>query len=191
MTSMTSIVEFVSGTPQFRITEDGSGSAPSYCFYSQADLEDDLRGMCSSKGDGKRVRTFDSVRTTSAGSVVFSLLSGIAAIVQPEHSGYLLTQNYVTLVPSDDIDSRYLVYLINENRHIRRQLRMGQQGSTILKYTLRQLNDLEVPRIPPIERQRLIGRLYADQIKLDALKKRASDLETALTLETIREVEQS
>ena len=191
MTPITSIVEFVSGTPQFRIMEDGSGFAPAYYFYSQANLEDDLKSMHASYANEKQIRTFDSVRTTSAGSVVFSLLSGIAAIVQPEHGGYLLTQNYVTLVPSDDIDSRYLVYLINENRHIRRQLRMGQQGSTILKYTLRQLNDLEVPRIPPIERQRLIGRLYADQLKLDALKKRASDFETALTLETIREAEQS
>lgn len=191
MTPISSIVEFVSGTPQFRIMEDGSGSAPAYYFYSQANLEDDLKGMHASYANEKQIRTFDSVRTTSTGSVVFSLLSGIAAIVQSEHSGYLLTQNYVTLVPSDGIDSRYLVYLINENRHIRRQLRMGQQGSTILRYTLRQLNDLEVPQIPPIERQRLIGHLYADQLRLDALKKRASDFETALTLETIREADQS
>lgn len=184
-------VRFVSGTPQFRIVEDMSASAPLYYFYGQADLEDDLNGLTSSDIPRKQIRTFDSVVSVSEGDVVFSLLSGTASVVQASHSGFLLTQNYVILVPSHRIDARYLVYLMNENRFIKSQLRKGQQGSVTQKYTLKQIKSLELPPLPSRERQGLIGEVYLSQLKLNALRKRASDLETALVLETIREADHS
>lgn len=184
-------VRFVSGTPQFRIVEDMSASAPLYYFYGQADLEDDLNGLMSSDIPRKQIRTFDSVVSVSEGDVVFSLLSGTASVVQASHSGFLLTQNYVILVPSHRIDARYLVYLMNENRFIKSQLRKGQQGSVTQKYTLKQIKSLELPPLPSRERQGLIGEVYLSQLKLNALRKRASDLETALVLETIREADYS
>ncbi len=184
-------VRFVSGTPQFRIVEDMSASAPLYYFYGQADLEDDLNGLMSSDIPRKQIRTFDSVVSVSEGDVVFSLLSGTASVVQASHSGFLLTQNYVILVPSHRIDARYLVYLMNENRFIKSQLRKGQQGSVTQKYTLKQIKSLELPPLPSRERQGLIGEVYLSQLKLNALRKRASDLETALVLETIREADHS
>lgn len=191
MVLISEIAELKSGTPQFRIVEDTSACAPLYFFYSQVSLEDDLRGLSTSHVPSKQIRTFDSVITTSSGDVVFSLLSGTAAMVRPERSGYLLTQNYVVLAPSQGVDPRYLVYLLNENQHIRYQLRMSQQGSVTLKYSLRQLRSLEIPSLPSQERQRCIGELYLNQMKLDALRKRASELETSLVLAEIREADQS
>lgn len=191
MASICENVKFVSGTPQFRIVEDMSNSAPLYYFYSQADLEDDLNGIMSSNIPRKQIRTFDSVVSVTDGDVVFSLLSGTASVVQASHSGFLLTQNYVILVPSYRIDARYLVYLLNENRFIRSQLRKSQQGSVTQKYSLKQLKSLELPLLPHREKQGLIGEVYLSQIKLNALRKRASDLETALVLETIREADHS
>lgn len=55
------------------------------------------------------------------GDVIFSLITGNAAIVRKEHEGYLYTQNYVKLLPYDNIDAQFLVYLINENKAIKRQ----------------------------------------------------------------------
>ncbi|WP_297183930.1 hypothetical protein [uncultured Enorma sp.] len=185
-------VELISGTPQFRIVEDADSNAPVYRFYSQTDLESDLSGLPSAEEvPRKQVRTSDAVNTTSVGDVVFSLLSGTAAIVQAEHAGYLLTQNYVTIVPSECIDARYLVYLLNETKYIKRQLHRGQQGSVTMKYTLKQLGGLELPQLPHVERQGLIGGVYFDQLKLAALRVRASELETNLVLAAIREADRS
>lgn len=181
-----SLVTCISGTPQFRIREEAGKSVPTYVFYTQADLEDDLKGQLTVTGMRKRVQTADEVITASTGDVVFSLLSGTAAFVQPAHQGYLLTQNYVRLVPPADLDSHYLVYLLNEDRGIRRQLYIGQQGSITMKYTLAQLKGLELPPLPTSVNQELIGDLYLSQLKLESLRKRAAELETALVLETIK-----
>lgn len=185
MIALARVVDFISGTPQFRITEDASGTAPEYYFYSQTDLEDDLRGTDSSNGQRKLIRTFDDVSVVSAGDVIFSLVSGTASLVRSARSGYLFTQNYVVLSPSGAVDPGFLVYLLNENAQVRRQLYLGQQGSVTMKYTLRQLKDLKVPTLPPKERQELAGQAYLDQLRLDALRKAASELETTLVLETL------
>ena len=107
MTYLNDVVELISGTPQFRIVEDVSAAAPAYFFYSQADLDEDLKGAPSSGAARKMVRTSGDVITAVAGDVVFSLLSGTAALVLPAHDGYLLTQNYAKLVPSAGLDKRY------------------------------------------------------------------------------------
>lgn len=183
-------VKVISGTPQFRITETLDGDAPTYCFYSQSDLEADLRNLPSAQHTRKTIKTFDKVITISAGEVVFSLLSGDASIVRIERSGYLLTQNYAKLIPLRNVDAHYLVYVLNEDRSVRRQLRMGRQGSATVKYTLAQLNSLNLPPFPSREKQGLIGRLYFNQLELEARKERASRLETAIVLETIRKANQ-
>ena len=195
MMLLSDIVELVSGSPQFRITEDTHASAPVYALYSQADLEDDLNGFVGPSDPSaldemrRRIRTSNAVVTASSGGVVFSLLSGTAAIVLPEHNGYLLTQNYVKLVASNAIDPCYLVYLLNENQAIRHQLRLGQQGSVTMKFTVKQLKTLELPALPSLERQGTIGRVYLDQLKLEALRKRASEQETTIVLEAIRKAD--
>ena len=188
---ITDIAAFHSGTPQFRISESSDAGAPVYAFYSQADLENDLTGVPDSSSAKKCVRTFDAVKTVSTGDVVFSLLSGTAAIAHIEHNGYLITQNYVVIAPSGDIDPRYLVYLLNENRQIRHQLRISQQGSITMKYTLVQVKALTMPPLPSRERQELIGETYLNQLRLEALRKRTAKLETTIMLEAIRKAEQS
>ncbi len=190
MISICDVAELISGTPQFRIAEDLSGSAPAYFFYSQSDLEDDLRQVSRQDVARKQIRTFNEVITTSVGDVVFSLLSGKAVIVQKEHDGLLLTQNYVRLVPLDALNADYLVYLLNEDQNIRHQLRVSQQGSITMKYTLKQLRELRFPALPSLEKQRLIGEIYLNQLKLDTLRKRAAELETALVLGKIKEAVQ-
>lgn len=191
MNSLNQVAMFQSGTSQFRIREDPHEEAPAYFFYGQSDLEEDLTGLPVSDVQRRQVRTFDSVSVATEGDVVFSLISGTAAIVQALHTGFLLTQNYVVLEPTEGLDSRYLLYLLNEHVDVRRQLRLGQQGSIVIKYTVGQLKKLELPPLPPMGRQQAIGELYCNQLRLEALRKRASELETTLVLEHIKEVVQS
>lgn len=191
MIRMTEIVELNSGTSQFRIKESLSADAPTYFFFGQLEMEDDLTGIETHGGSGKQIRTSDSVGTLESGDLVFSLISGRATIVQSSHDGYLFTQNYVRLTPAPHFDARYLAYMLNEDDEIKRQLHSGQQGSVTLKFTIRQLSDLLFPIPPPIEKQRVIGELYFNQLRLAALKKRVVTLETTLIAEKLKEANRS
>jgi hypothetical protein len=188
---MTEIVELNSGTPQFRIKESPDSDAPAYFFFGQPEMEDDLAGVETHSGSRKQIRTSDNVSTLKSGDLVFSLISGKATIVRSSHNGYMYTQNYVKLVPTPALDAKYLVYMFNENTDIRRQLQSGQQGSVTLKFTIRQLSDLIFPTLPPIEKQRIIGELYFNQLKLAALKKRVAMTESILIREKLKETNRS
>lgn len=188
---MEKICELISGSPQFRITEVFDEKAPVFTYYSQTDLKDDLVGIISSKLDNKQVRTNDKVSTLSSGDIIFSLITGIATIVRKEHEGYLYTQNYVKLVPNKSIDSKFLVYLINENKIIKKQLFVGLQGSQVLKYTLKQLKELEIPPIPSIDKQKIIGQVYFNQLRLKALRNRVAELETKVRLAQLEEASEN
>lgn len=188
MKMLREMVEFVSGSPQFRITESSNERAPLYNFYSQTDLSDDLVGMDLSDSENKQIRTSDKVNTLCAQDVVFSLTSGTASMVREVHKNYIYTQNYVKLDPKDNLDSKYLVYLLNEDKTIRKQLMMGLQGSQVLKYTLKQLKELEIPNPPSIEKQQKIGDIYFKQLRLQALRNRAAESETIILLKRLEEV---
>ena len=185
---LSKLVELVSGTPQFRIVEVSNPKAPVFTYYTQTDLNDDLVGIISSDVDNKQVRTNDKVSTLSSGDVLFSLITGKATVVRKEHEGYLYTQNYVKLLHGKDIDSKFLVYLMNESKAIRKQLMLGLQGSLVLKYTLTQLRDLEIKKIPSIDRQKIIGQVYFNQLRLKALRNRVTELEAKIRLAELEEV---
>jgi restriction endonuclease S subunit len=188
MRRLDKVAKFVSGSPQFRIKEVFDEKAPLYTYYGQQNIEDDLVGIDSNSSDSKQVRTFDKVNTVCQGDVIFSLISGKSAIVGANHQGYLYTQNYVKLVITEKIDSQYLVYLLNEDKFIKKQFQIGLQGSQVLKYTLKQVKELELPHLSTIEKQQIIGGIYFNQLRLEALRNRVANSETIILLEKLREV---
>jgi restriction endonuclease S subunit len=187
MGTLGQMVEFVSGSPQFRITEVFDVNAPLYNYYGQSDIDDDLVDIVSSNVESKQVRTHDKVNTLYVGDVIFSLISGISTIIRKEHQGYLYTQNYVKLIPNENVDSQYLVYLLNEDKSIKKQFLMGLQGSQVLKYTLKQVKELELPELPSIEKQQMIGEAYFNLLRLQALRNRAANSETTILLAKLEE----
>lgn len=186
MVDLDEVVEFVSGSPQFRIKEAFDKDAPLYTYYGQLDMEDDLVGLISN-AEHKSVRSYDEVNTLDAGDVLFSLISGTATIVREEHAGFLYTQNFVKLVPNEKIDAKYLVYLLNEDQFIKKQFLLGLQGSQVLKYTLKQVKDLKLPKLPTVKKQQTIGELYFNQLRLQALRQRAAEAETTILLTKLEE----
>lgn len=191
MIRMAEIVELNSGTPQFRIKESLDIDAPTYFFFGQPEMEGDLAGIKIHSGIRKQIRTSDNVGTLECGDLVFSLISGKATIVRNNHSGYLFTQNYVRIAPTAAIDAKYLVYMLNEDADIKRQLQSGQQGSFTLKFTIRQLSDLLFPIPPPLEKQRVVGELYFNQLRLAALKEQVIASETTLVIEKLKKANSS
>lgn len=188
MIKMEDIVTLESGTSQSRITESNGTGSRLYWFYGHAEMENDLTDLDVSTEDGKWIRTKDDACVVQAGDIVFGLLSGKATVVRPNHHGFLLTQNYVKIIPCDSIDPAFLVYLLNESVDIRRQLLTDQQGSVTMRFTVRQLANLVLADLPSMAIQKAIGELYFNQLKLAALRKRQADLETLLVTRKIKEV---
>ncbi|MDR0317854.1 MAG: restriction endonuclease subunit S [Lactococcus lactis] len=187
MSELQDKVNLTSGSPQFRFVETADLTAPLYNYYGQVELSDDLVGMDTQDKEAKQIRLFEKVILARTGDVVFSLISGKASVVSKNHDGYLLTQNYVKLTPDDDIDARFLVYLLNEDKSIIKQFKMSMQGSMVLKYTVKQLRKIILPVIPEIDKQSIIGEIYFNQLRLTALKNRTAMTESTIVLEKLKE----
>ncbi|ANY11859.1 restriction endonuclease subunit S [Leuconostoc lactis] len=181
------IFDIISGSPQIRVQETTDRAAPRYLFYGQNELESDLVAM-NSDAEQKSIQTFDEVVTLKEGDVVFSLISGQAAVVRQPHQGYLLTQNFVKFDLKGQLDAKYWTYLLNEDRNIKKQLQMGVQGSIVFRYTVKQIKEITLPDIPSQEIQQAIGDVYSKQLHLQALKRRVADLETTALLEKLRRI---
>lgn len=182
------IITIMTGTPQFRIKESLSDTAPTYYFYGQQELENDIVNLELSKESPKSISTLDELNLVHEGDILFSLISGRTTIVNKKHQEYLFTQNYVKLIPKNVVDSKYLVYLLNESDLIRKQWSKGLQGSAVLKHTVKQLRELELPKMHSYEKQKIIGDIYFKQLRLQALKMRVADAEKLLTIEKLKGV---
>ena len=187
MVKLSTHVRFLSGSPQFRITETMDEEASDYQIYSQNDLLEDLTGIKNHSIENKRVRTNDDVCTLANGDILFSLISGTATIVSKEHEDFLYTQNYVKLLTDAGINEKFLVYLLNENSFIKKQFQVGLQGSSVLKYTVKQLRTIQLPNLPSLNRQKLIGEIYWKQMRVEALKHRVAQSETELIFRQLEE----
>ena len=187
MVRVTEFITFESGSPQFRIKETVDKAAPLYFFYGQNELESDLSQIEMNQSETKSIRTFDPVLTVAEGDIVFSLISGKAAIVGKNHAGFLITQNYLRLVVDTPVIPSYIVYLLNEDLSIKHQFQLSLQGSSTLKHTVKQVKELRLPALPTIERQSLIGKLYLKQLHLEALQKHLIELKTKRLLFRLKE----
>ena len=181
-------VRFMSGSPQFRIVELSRGQAKEYEMYSQKDLMEDLTGIEDNCETSKKIYTNDIVSTLDAGDTVFGLISGYACVVGEAHKGFLYTQNYIKICPNENLDPSFLVYLLNQDRKVRKQLRSGLQGSSVLKYTLKQLKEIRLPSLPALEIQRGIGEVYLKQTRVEALKKRRAEEEKLFIFSRLEEI---
>lgn len=181
------IAEIKSGVPESRLKKSSIGKGSYHYLYSQADLNDDLMGLNVSNKEGDLIKVNEKAILLDTNDLVFSLISGKAAIIHSFHMGYVITQNFVKITPFKAVDAKFIAYLINENSDIRHQLIVGKQSSSILKFSVSQLASLYLPALPSLEKQQIVGDIYFKQLKLSALKKRHADLETTLVLGELKE----
>ncbi len=181
-------ITFQAGNPQTRIKKSLEKSAPIYRFYSQEHLEADLHGNTDRKINDKLIRTFDDVQLLSEGDLIYSMISGQGALVSKKHTGYLFTQNFVKIEPHKDVSKKYLLYLLNENTKVKKQIELKLQGSMVRKVTISVLKDIVLPVLPNFEKQELIGSLYLNQLRLETLKMKRLDQEHLVMMETLTRI---
>ena len=164
------------GVSQYRLEESLSKDAVLYTLYGQNELYEDLSGVPGDMSDRKQIRTEYKGTTLQQGDLIFSTISGMATLVSADHKGYIFTQNYVRMEPlSKSVDKRYIAYLINEHPKVKKQFKQNLQGSQVVRYSLSLLKEIQIPQLPSIEVQRIIGDIYFKQLRVRALKQRIAD----------------
>ena len=138
----------------------------------------------------------DDSYLVSAGNVIFSFVSSTAGIVSKCSEGKVLNQNFAKLIiESKQLDPRYLCYCLNQSSHLKKQMAVAMQGSTLRRLTPSSLRELDIP-IVNFSQQHNIGHAYFSLLKrqylLEQKKQQEEDfvlalLETQLESKTTQE----
>ena len=103
-------------------------------------------------------------------------------VISNERAGKLLLSNFchIRINKPEILEPNYLVWLFNENTIFKNRLTNSMQGTAYVKMiTLDTIRSISLD-IPPIEIQRVIGRVYLCSIERDRLAKKEIELRKKL-----------
>ncbi|NPC94087.1 restriction endonuclease subunit S [Bacillus sp. WMMC1349] len=80
------------------------------------------------------------------------------ALLPEKYSGLLLTNNFIKIELTSDVDAAFFEWYFNEHPSIQKQLSVLSEGTVISLLKLSHLKDLEID-IPPIQKQIIIGKV--------------------------------
>jgi|SRR5690625_171932 len=161
--------------------------------YSYDDLIEDLNGLfLDSKTEIDSENPLnESTHLSQCGELIFSFVSSKASIVSEKNASKIINQNFAKLfIDHEQLDPRYLCYILNESHEIKRQMAISMQGSTVRKLTPLTLKGLEI-KLPSIAKQHTIGKAYLSIKKHHALAKKQAELEEKLYFEVLKKIDQS
>lgn len=113
-------------------------------------------------------RQYKSINTlyVNEGVIIINPSLYKAAIVGEASNKYIYDNNFIQVKLTDSIlDPLFFIYMFNEEPNIKRQLQSLTQGSNLIRLTVTSLSDLVI-KIPDIEVQRKIGKIYVELKKL-------------------------
>lgn len=123
-----------------------------------------------------------------AGELVYSLVSSTAGIVSQQNSGKIINQNFARISPlSDQINLRYLCYILNESIEVKRQMAILMQGTVVRKLKPSMLRELQV-EFKPFELQEKIGEAYFNFKRYQYLTERESELQGMIYLDALQKL---
>ena len=158
--------------------------------YTYDDLTKDLSEFAPYRKDGagqkitakNEVNSDEDNYLVSSGDVVFSFVSSTAGIVSKSSEGKALNQNFAKLIiENQQLDPRYLCYCLNQSSHLKRQMAVAMQGSTLRRLTPSSLRALDIP-IVDFSQQQSIGHAYFSLLKRQYLLEREMQQEEEFVL---------
>ncbi|MEK4936929.1 restriction endonuclease subunit S [Bacillus pseudomycoides] len=105
---------------------------------------------------------------TDTNSLILHTHTQKIALLPEKYSGLLLTNNFIKIQLTSDVDEAFFEWYFNEHPSIQKQLTVLSEGTVISLLKLSHLKDLEID-LPPIRQQIMIG-------KIAQLKKRKESL---------------
>lgn len=181
---MSDFVSFVSGINPTRAKKQyGSNN---FHYYDQEAFEKDY----SFESDLVSKKTVDDVSdklSLRQGDVVISNSLQKAAIVSAANAGKVLTLNFIKVeFKEDKLDKHYFIYLFNSYRDVQRQKERDLQGASILRLSVKLLNQLMIP-VVDLKEQIKIGSAYSETIKLKTYLNRYAALTENIVSQVIEE----
>ena len=172
------MLQIQSGKSISRLADNKDLDVPPLYSYNQECLNHDLSGLPHNDTDNiKQFKTAAKVDLLEEGDLVFSFISGKAAIVQKDHAGYYYSHGFAKITTSEILDKSYLCFLLNEHPIIKEQMKKSNTGAVVKSINKDDLLRLELPPLPPLEMQQMIGRLYQLEEKIQALKSRKLEIQ--------------
>lgn len=146
-------------------------------IYTQEDLVKDLSGENA---------------TMESSVCIINLMRSNAAPLSKQTATKKITSNFLHgKLNSDYLDPWYFCYQFNEGAEIQQQISRYSQGTvlSVKRLNMQMIGDMQIP-VPDMEKQKAIGAIYRLSVKQHALLcKQAEDLK-AMTLATIRKIEE-
>ncbi|MDD6258789.1 MAG: restriction endonuclease subunit S [Erysipelotrichaceae bacterium] len=177
------------GISQARIHMSPDNKAPIYFIYSADDLRNDLTGMVNDcwlpDERVNNIHTYDELDVLEPDDLVYSILSHTAALVSKAHAGFILTSNFVKLEPNSELDKRYLMFLLNCDPDARASLLGELDGSYFKRVTIKSLGNLEIPELPDLKTQQMIGETYVLQKRLTGKRQESLELKEKYVIESL------
>lgn len=122
------------------------------------------------------------------GDVVISNSLQLATMVGKNNVGKVLPLNFTKIeFDSEQLDKRYFLFLFNAYKDVGRQKERELQGNgPVLRIPLRALGEIVVP-VAPLEKQKKIGAIYAETLRLQSKLNKYADLIEQFTSSIIEE----
>ncbi|MFP7345822.1 restriction endonuclease subunit S [Bacillus safensis] len=98
------------------------------------------------------------------------------ALLPEKYSGLLLTNNFIKIKLTSDVDAAFFEWYFNEHPSIQKQLSVLSEGTVISLLKLSHLKDLEID-LPPIQKQIIIGKMAQLKKRKELLMTEKRELE--------------
>lgn len=98
------------------------------------------------------------------------------ALLPEKYSGLLLTNNFIKIQLTSDVDAAFFEWYFNEHPSIQKQLSVLSEGTVISLLKLSHLKDLEID-LPPIQKQIIIGKIAQLKKRKELLMDEKSELQ--------------
>lgn len=95
---------------------------------------------------------------TDTNSLILHTHTQKVALLPDKYSGLLLTNNFIKIQMTGNVDAAFFEWYFNEHPSIQKQLSVLSEGTVIALLKLSHLKDLEID-LPPIKKQITIGKI--------------------------------
>ncbi|MGT2833283.1 restriction endonuclease subunit S [Streptococcus halotolerans] len=181
---MSDFVSFVAGVNPTRAKRQYGSNI--FHYYDQEAFEKDY----SFEADLVSKKTVDDVSdklSLRQGDVIISNSLQKAAIVSASNEGKVPTLNFIKVeFKGDKLDKLYFLYLFNSYSEVQRQKERDLQGASILRLSVKLLNQLMIP-VVDLEEQIKIGEAYSETLRLKTYLKRYAVLTETIVSQVIEE----
>ncbi|PLT33639.1 restriction endonuclease subunit S [Bacillus sp. V5-8f] len=114
------------------------------------------------------------------GMVLINLTAHKAVLVRSEHTGKIITSNFVIISPKSNLNPLYFEWFFNEHPDCHKQLRIAIQGSIVSALSIQMLRSIQL-KLPSLKEQELMGNIYRLTYDKKRLTNERLQLEEQLT----------